>query len=197
MTSTNVYHGSCHCGDVKYQVRLTLPPTMDTDRNAKTVRIYKCNCSTCQKMGFFHCRPISLTEDFIVTSPADIKDVGDYRCFRKVNGWYFCKKCGVRTFGVGGAWEQEELDVEKWAGRESDGKTQTVWKTKPIWYKGPDMKGNQEEREVHYVSVNAVTLETGEGGVDLRKWHEDGYLIYVDCRDFSEPSMTPHAQGMY
>ena len=77
--SAKVYNGSCICGDIKYQVRLTLPPvdtigpngvymrneisfdsppnqhheaSTDNDSTAprEGTRIYKCNCSTCHKV---------------------------------------------------------------------------------------------------------------------------------------------------
>ena len=85
-------------------------------------------------MGYFHCRPIHPAEDFILTSPATIEELGDYRTRTKKIGFYFCKNCGVRVVGVQGEWEQVELDVENWAGAKRDGdaeKLQKVWKTNP------------------------------------------------------------------
>ncbi|KAF2108852.1 hypothetical protein BDV96DRAFT_254608 [Lophiotrema nucula] len=195
MSDTKVYHGSCHCGNVKYQVRLTLPPLITTDPTAKTVSIYKCNCTTCQKMGFFHCRPINPEDDFILTSP-DPSELGDYRVYDKKHGWYFCKNCGVRTFGLGGAWEETELDVDEWAGREKskDG-TEKVWKTKSADCM-VTVDGKQTTRNLHYLSVNAVTLEN----VDLREWHEKEWMFYVDCLRTPEQGPRfgkPYAGGMY
>ncbi|KAJ4305166.1 hypothetical protein N0V90_000697 [Kalmusia sp. IMI 367209] len=85
-------------------------------------------------MAMFHCRPIDAAVDFVLISPSTIEELGAY----KSNGpaskseWHFCKNCGVRTFGVAAQWVQHDLDVEKWAGRESKGKTQKVWRTKPL-----------------------------------------------------------------
>jgi hypothetical protein len=101
------YPGSCHCGDVQYQVKLKFPPVHDA--TADSIRIYKCNCSTCQKMGYFHCRPVDPANDYILTSP-DPEQLGDYRCFEKKHGWIFCKKCGVRVLGLGGSWEYVHVD---------------------------------------------------------------------------------------
>ncbi|KAF1968146.1 hypothetical protein BU23DRAFT_558831 [Bimuria novae-zelandiae CBS 107.79] len=194
MSSTKVYSGSCHCGDITYQIRLTLPPN-DTIGFDGT-RIYKCNCSTCHKMGMFHCRPSDLVNDFIVTSPSDISEVGEYRCFTKKIGWYFCKRCGVRTFGVGGGWVPTEIDVAKWAGEESgEGKLQKVFMTEPLksGHTGYDGK------PLHYVSVNGLTLD----GLDLIEAHDKGWVYYVENKfkkDGDYPQMRfkePFEGGCY
>jgi hypothetical protein len=194
-TNTNYYPGSCHCGAIQYQIRLTLPPTHDPDRNAKTVRLYKCNCTLCHKAGFFHCRPITIAEDFILTKPSP-SELGDYK-----NGWYFCKSCGVRTFTAFGSWTEVEIDVGQWQGCGRDGTgsgvTEKVWIVKP----GPErtmmFNGQSVTRPLHYLSVNAVTLE----GVNLREWHEKGWMFYINRRDEEKPMDMrvgePHEGGMY
>ncbi|KAF2789001.1 hypothetical protein K505DRAFT_328536 [Melanomma pulvis-pyrius CBS 109.77] len=194
MSSTSVHHGSCHCGNVQYQIRLKFPPVLTP--GAESIRLYKCNCTVCHKMGFFHCRPISPADDFIVTSPS-IEELGDYRVFAKKTGWYFCKSCGVRTFGVSGKWVQEEIDVEKWAGREGgEGKMQKVWRTEPKDIE-TEVDGKTVTKKYHYTSVNAVTLEPG-GNVNLIEWHEKGWLYYVDSREETgEDRAQPHHCGMY
>jgi hypothetical protein len=189
MSDLKAYPGSCHCGAVQYQVKLKFPPVLDA--TAESIRIYKCNCTTCQKMGYFHLRLIDPTEHYILTSPADIKELGDYRCFEKKHGWYFCKTCGVRVLGLGGVWEQLELDVREWAGTKKEGeeeKLQKVWKTK-----GADVG------KPYYLSVNAVTLEPSED-VDLRKWHDNGWIFYVESRRKDGTPLRfgePHEGGMY
>jgi hypothetical protein len=48
------------------------------------------------------------------------------------------------------------------------------------------------------LSVNAVTLEPG-GEIDLKRWHEKGWIFYVDSR-FRKGGMRlgePHDDGMY
>lgn len=197
MSEAKAYPGSCHCGAIQYQVKLKFPPVHDP--SAKSIRIYKCNCTTCQKMGFFHVRPISPAEDYILTSPSNIDVLGDYRCFAKKHGWYFCKQCGVRVLGLGGSWEQIELDVDKWAGTKKAGeeeKLQKVWKTK-----GESRvveQGGKKITRPFYLSVNAVTLEPNED-IDLRKWHEKGWIFYVETRrqDGTPMGMKPHEGGMY
>ncbi|KAF1850554.1 uncharacterized protein K460DRAFT_412243 [Cucurbitaria berberidis CBS 394.84] len=200
MSAHKAYPGSCHCGDVKYQIRLKFPPIME--RGGESIRIYKCNCTTCQKMGYFHCRPINPAEDFILTSPATIEELGDYRTFSKKQGWYFCKKCGVRIVGLGGDWERAELDVEHWAGAKEEadpGKLQQVWKTKATTITTKE-NGKDETKPFHYLSVNAVTLEPGED-IDLKKWHENGWIFYVENLDKKNGTQLrvsePFKGGMY
>jgi hypothetical protein len=182
MSTANTYKGSCHCGDIQYQVKLTFPPEKDVDTayDSKSLRLYKCNCRTCQKMGLFHCRPTDPGNNFILTSPSTIEQLGDYRTGPGRNGWYFCKKCGVRVFGLGGQWEPVELDVDKWVGKDGgDGKSRKVWVTRPKDITTV-VDGKEVTKPFHYLSVNAVTLDVGEGGVDLKEWHEKGWIFYVE-----------------
>ncbi|KAF2849793.1 hypothetical protein T440DRAFT_508593 [Plenodomus tracheiphilus IPT5] len=177
--SLKAYPGSCHCGTIQYKIKLKFPPEMKSLPNSDTIRVYKCNCTTCQKMGLFHCRPIDPATDFILTSPSP-SELGDYRTGVKKNGWYYCKTCGVRVFGMGGEWEQVELDVEHWSGRTQEpgkDKAQKVWRTKGKTIT-ETVNGEEKERFYHYLSVNAVTLEPGEE-VDLNMWHEKGWVFYV------------------
>jgi hypothetical protein len=169
-----------------------------------SIRIYKRNCSTCHKLGFFHCRPVDAANDFILTSPSTIEELGDYRAFAGKTGLYFCKSCGVRPFGLGGGWKQVELNVDEWAGKDgAEGKMQKVWMTEP---KGeitlPHGPGGKEVTlPLHYLSVNATTLEVGEGGVDLKEWHEKGWIFYVENREGKngpkQRFKEPHPPGMY
>lgn len=197
MSDSKAYPGSCHCGFVQYQVRLKFPPNYD--RPMESIRLYKCNCTTCQKMGFFHCRPISPKDDFILTSPTDLDELGDYRVFSKRNGWYFCKRCGVRVFGVAGVWEAAHVDVEQWASGKDDEteNSQLVMKTKPTT-RTREVDGTEVTEPYHYVSVNAVTLEPSEE-IDLRMWHEKSWIGYMDCREHKgKPRVNePYEGGMY
>ena len=150
-------------------------------------------------MGFFHCRPISPEEDFILISPTNLEELGDYRAFSKTNGWYFCKKCGVRVFGVAGKWEQTDINVEQWAGSKDtgEGKQQPVLKTRSTT-RTRNVSGEEITETYQYVSVNAVTLEPSED-IDLRMWYEKGWVLYMDCRDRKgQPRPAkPYEGGMY
>jgi hypothetical protein len=150
-------------------------------------------------MGFFHTRPIDPANDFILTSPSNPEELGDYRTRSKKCGFYFCKNCGVRTFAVAGKWEQIDLDIDKWAGNDGgDGKTQKVWVTRGKGDTYTELADGKEiEKPLHYVSINAVTLE----GVDLREWHEKKWIFYVENRERKNGTKVrygaPHEGGMY
>jgi hypothetical protein len=194
MSALKAYPGSCHCGAVQYLAKLKFPANTSTTSSPDKIHIYKCNCSTCQKMGYFHLRPINPTEHYILLSPKP-SELGDYRCFEKKHGWLFCKQCGVRVLGLGGEWEETEVDVREWAGESTSSLgpgvkegLQTVWKTKA-----------KEEGKRYYLSINAVTLEPSEE-IDLREWHEKGWIFYVECRRNDGTSLRfgePHEGGMY
>lgn len=151
-------------------------------------------------MGFFHCRPINVSDDFILTSPSTIEELGDYRAFTGKIGWYFCKKCGVRIFGLGGKWKQADVDIEKWAGEKSEGRMQKVWKTTPDPDFMVEVPGKTEKKQIHYLSVNAVTLDPDDG-IDLREWHDKGWIFYVDNREKKGGTKVrfgePHPGGLY
>ena len=153
-------------------------------------------------MGLFHCRPITPSEDFILTSPATIEELGDYRTNSKKHSWYFCKQCGVRFVALGGEWEQVDMDVEQWACTKSSSDKEDlrkVWKTKGIT-STTEEDGKTVTKPLHYLSVNAVTLEPSED-IDLRKWHENGWVFYVQSLKKETGSRLrlnePYWGGMY
>ncbi|MEA9355966.1 GFA family protein [Bacteriovorax sp. PP10] len=79
------YLGGCHCGKVQYEVELNL-------KNA-----ISCNCSICMKRG-------SLL-DFIPESQFKLlcgeNELQDYLFNKKLIHHYFCKNCGILSFGKG------------------------------------------------------------------------------------------------
>lgn len=81
------YVGGCHCGKVKYEVEMDL-------KNA-----ISCNCSVCMKRG-------SLL-DFVPESQFRLlcgeSELQDYLFNKKVIHHYFCKSCGILSFGRGTA----------------------------------------------------------------------------------------------
>ncbi|KAF2436274.1 hypothetical protein EJ08DRAFT_655950 [Tothia fuscella] len=182
------YKGSCHCGFIQYIIYLELPPLapgapQDEAKDKNSVRIYKCNCKPCHKMGLFHIRLPSPPDDFVLLSPLDsFKELGDYTCNKDIIHFPFCKKCGVRCFAID--WEGEVVE------KEVDGEKKSVWVLK---------KPPEGEQPKTYLSINAHTIEAGQEGFDLREWHEKGWINYLDELDEKEEDRydVPHRGGVY
>ncbi len=78
------YHGSCHCGAVRFECELDL---------AKGTS--KCNCSACAKYRFW--KAIVMAGSFRLTQGADA--LSDYQFGGRIIHHRFCKHCGTKPFG--------------------------------------------------------------------------------------------------
>ncbi|MBI4083758.1 MAG: GFA family protein [Candidatus Lambdaproteobacteria bacterium] len=76
------YHGSCHCGRVKFEI--------ETDLTA----VVECNCSICSKKGALHHRVPP--ERFRLLAGEDALAV--YRFNTATAQHLFCRHCGIHSF---------------------------------------------------------------------------------------------------
>jgi len=80
------YRGSCHCGTVKFEADLDLAEST-----------YRCNCSICRRTRFWPA--VAREGGFRIT--AGESELTKYLFNSRKNEHYFCRHCGVRSFGVG------------------------------------------------------------------------------------------------
>jgi len=79
---TTTYEGGCHCGAVRFRVRVREHQALD------------CNCSVCAKKGLLHL--IVPPEDFELL--AGREDLSEYRFGTRTARHTFCRHCGVQPF---------------------------------------------------------------------------------------------------
>jgi hypothetical protein len=76
------FEGGCHCGAVRFRVRLEKRVALD------------CNCSICAKKGYLHA--IVPPDRFECLAGAE--GLAEYRFGTKTARHLFCKTCGVAPF---------------------------------------------------------------------------------------------------
>lgn len=82
MSEFDIYQGSCHCGAVRFEVKLN------------NYLAYDCNCSICRKKGFLHL--IIPPEQFKLISGAE--NLSIYSFNTQVAQHKFCRICGIHPF---------------------------------------------------------------------------------------------------
>ena len=82
------YHGSCHCGAVKFEVEIDLAQGTG-----------KCNCNYCTKIRSW--KTFVKPEAFKLLSGGD--SVTEYHGQNPTTERYFCKTCGVHLYEKGDA----------------------------------------------------------------------------------------------
>jgi len=98
MDEAKTHTGSCHCGNVKFEV------TGDMSS------VISCNCSFCSRTGAL--LAFVPVQQFKLLKGEDAQ--GNYKFNKQVLDHYFCKTCGIRAFskgaGQGGA-EMRAINV--------------------------------------------------------------------------------------
>ena len=85
MSDEKAYTGGCHCGAVRFNVRMALEGAVT------------CNCSICSKTGTM--LAFVPASQFELVSGSDA--LSDYQFGKKRIHHLFCKRCGVRSFARG------------------------------------------------------------------------------------------------
>lgn len=80
--SDDWYEGGCHCGSVRFKVRIPKAEAIE------------CNCSICAKKGFINL--ITQPDDFVLLQGEDC--LTSYRFNTKTAEHRFCKTCGIHPF---------------------------------------------------------------------------------------------------
>lgn len=85
MDNSVTHLGSCHCGDVRFEVEAP-----------ERLELLECNCSICDRTGFLHL--VVPKERFRLTTDWDA--LSTYTFNTGVAKHLFCKRCGIKSFYV-------------------------------------------------------------------------------------------------
>ncbi|MGQ0429998.1 MAG: GFA family protein [Gammaproteobacteria bacterium] len=80
------YRGSCHCGAIRFEADLDLESGS-----------FRCNCSICRRTRFW----VAVAKPEGLRLLAGDGEMTEYRFNTRKNQHFFCRRCGVRAFGVG------------------------------------------------------------------------------------------------
>jgi hypothetical protein len=86
MSEAKLHAGGCHCGKVRYEVKLDLEKP-----------VISCNCSMCGRVGSL--LTFVPAAEFKLLSGED--SLTDYQFNKHVIHHLFCKACGIKSFARG------------------------------------------------------------------------------------------------
>jgi hypothetical protein len=94
MADQKTYHGSCHCGAVRYEAR-----------SAPITEVLSCNCSMCRRKGTL----LAFIPAAGFTLAQGGEALTDYQFNRKAIHHLFCRTCGVTSFARGTSLDGSEM----------------------------------------------------------------------------------------
>ena len=133
---TKTYHGSCHCGEIRFEA--------DVDLSETAIR--KCNCSFCLKSGYK--KALIGYDELRITAGEDLLQ----NCRAQDSNWpegdidhYRCPNCGMQPFSRG--YLEEIMGGNFWAvnGACLDDVTEEELAAAPVIYE--DGKRDRQDRE--------------------------------------------------
>lgn len=80
--NANVFQGGCHCGAIRFQVRV------------EQFKVQDCNCSICQKKGFLHLIVPERSFELLQGDSA----LTTYTFNTGIAKHLFCRTCGIHAF---------------------------------------------------------------------------------------------------
>jgi len=86
MSAVETFSGGCHCGKVRYEVKLDLSKP-----------VISCNCSMCGRAGTL--LTFVPADQFTLLSGEDV--LTDYQFNKHVIHHVFCRVCGIKSFARG------------------------------------------------------------------------------------------------
>ena len=86
MSDETTYRGGCHCGKVRFEVKMKPPE-----------KAYACNCSICSRAGWL--LAFVGGDQVTLTSGEDV--LRDYQFGKRHIHHVFCAECGIRSFSRG------------------------------------------------------------------------------------------------
>ncbi|KAJ3484208.1 hypothetical protein NLG97_g7113 [Lecanicillium saksenae] len=188
--------GGCHCGATRYIIFLTLPAPHNESNPFKPgeQKIYRCNCTICQKASIFSVRPADPTDDFLLLSPLDpYTSLGDYLTDDKEIHFFFCKTCGVRCFSTNATGELVDVDTAALGLPEGKNAPARAWRA---------VRGSGHPEYGTFVNVHGNTIDPDHTEFDMRELTETKRVQYFE--NYSEPREgpsgrwdRPHVHGCY